>query len=223
MFVIFLGPPGSGKGTQATILGSLYSFTHISTGDMLREEVEQETALGRRVARKMKRGELIEDKLIIELVLARIRRPEPDRAAGFILDGVPRTLRQVRMITAAGTAIDRVVEFFCDTEVLVTRLASRRVHPASGRIYNSIFNPPKRAGKDDITGEPLVQREDDMEETVRARIQDYYAKTNEVCDYYCRQPWEGVQYHRIDAALAAAEVTQRLRRIFYSRVRSAGS
>lgn len=211
MYLIFLGPPGSGKGTQAASLCKTYPIAHISTGDMLREEIKCASGLGKQVVVKMKQGEFIEDAVIVQLVVTRIQRP--DCARGFILDGVPRTLGQAQALTQRKVHTGHIVEFFCDTEILVARLVSRRVHPASGRIYNLLTNPPLHAGKDDITGDALVQREDDHEVTARTRIQDYYDKTNEVCDYYRRLADDQFHYHRIDAAAAAPKITQQLSKI----------
>ena len=216
MHLVFLGPPGSGKGTQATVLCTQNTLAHISTGDMLRTEIKKDSAIGKQVRERMAKGEFIEDELIARLVEARIRHK--DCSQGFILDGVPRTLQQALDLKKHKVPIDCVVEFFCSSDILMKRLTSRRVHPASGRIYNLLFNPPRKENKDDISGEPLVQREDDKEETVLARIQDYHAKTDEVCHYYRQlaQKQDSLIYHRLDASLPAEKITRQLSQLIHS-------
>ena len=216
MHLVFLGPPGSGKGTQAAAICVRANLAHISTGDLLREEIKKNSSIGEQVKERMAKGAFIEDALIARLVEERIQHA--DCAAGFILDGVPRTLQQARDLERHGVPIDCVVEFLCAADLLMKRLTSRRVHPDSGRIYNLLFNPPREENRDDITGEPLVQREDDKEETVRARIQDYHDKTDEVCHYYRRlaRKHSSPIYHQLDASLAAAGITRRLTRLIRS-------
>ena len=210
MKIVFLGPPGSGKGTQSIILCRHFGLAHISTGEMLREEARQDSDLGRRVKEKIDRGQLIDDATIGEMVVDRLQHP--DCSQGFILDGIPRTVTQAKYLKEHGIAIDHIVELYCDTEILVRRLSSRRVHPASGRIYNLLFNPPQNEGQDDITGEPLEQRADDQPDAVRQRIQDYATATRDVCTYYFNlartQP--DCHYHRLNAALLAEKLTKQL-------------
>lgn len=210
MKIVFLGPPGSGKGTQATVLCRQFELAHISTGEMLRQEARKDSDLGRRVKTKIDSGQLIDDATIGEMVVDRLQ--DPDCAKGFVLDGIPRTVNQARYLQDHGISIDRIVELYCDPEVLVRRLSSRRVHPPSGRIYNLLFNPPQNEGKDDVTGEPLEQRSDDQPDAVRRRIQHYATATQEVCAYYVNLA--GVRpdchYHRLDAAQPADELTKQL-------------
>lgn len=210
MNVIFLGPPGSGKGTQAAVLCDKKRLAHISTGDMLRAEIKKDSPLGNQVKEKMARGELIDDQLIIELVKERIKDKDCER--GFVLDGVPRTLEQAQALSNQAVPIDYVIEFQCPTDLLIQRLTSRRVHPASGRIYNLLYNPPKRENQDDISGEPLVQRDDDKEDTVHTRIRDYHDKTEPLRDYYHQlaKQSESIKYHCLDASLPADQINQSL-------------
>ena len=210
MNIIFLGPPGSGKGTQSAVLSRHFGIAHISTGDMLRDETRRNSELGRRVKQKMNKGELIDDEIIGALVVNRLQ--QPDCAAGFILDGIPRTVNQAEYLKQHNIRIDHVVEFYCPTEDLIERLSSRRVHAASGRIYNLLFNPPKVEGKDDITGEPLEQRADDTRDSVQKRIEDYANTTLKVCSYYQKLSAEtDCHYHRPDATLSADVLTQQLK------------
>ena len=216
MNLVFLGPPGSGKGTQATSLCSDKNLAHISTGDMLRTEIKRGSALGKQVKEKIAQGELIDDQLIIQLVKERIKQRDCEK--GFVLDGVPRTLEQAQSLTDEAVPIDHIIEFQCSSELLTQRLTNRRVHLASGRIYNTLYNPPKQEDKDDITGEPLIQREDDKEETVHARIQEYYDKTQPLREYYHQlaSQLRSIKYHLLDASLPAKQIKQNLLRAIYS-------
>jgi adenylate kinase len=184
MRIILLGMPGAGKGTQARFLIENYGIPQISTGDMLRAEIKAGTALGREAKQYMDRGELVPDRLVIELVKQRVK--QPDCARGFILDGFPRTLEQARALREAGVGIDVVLELHVPDAEVIERMTGRRVHLPSGRIYNVTRNPPKVAGRDDLTGEPLSVRADDAEETVRNRIAGYHAQTAPLLDYYQR-------------------------------------
>jgi adenylate kinase len=182
MRILLLGQPGAGKGTQAQYLVARYGIPQISTGDMLRAAIRSGSALGAQAKGYMDRGVLVPDALVIELVKERVA--QPDAAKGFILDGFPRTLAQAEALREAGIDIDHVVDFLVDDDEILRRMSGRRVHPASGRSYHVHFNPPKVAGVDDVTGEPLVQRPDDQEDTVRTRIATYHDQTKPLVDYY---------------------------------------
>jgi adenylate kinase len=186
---MLLGMPGAGKGTQARFLIEKYGIPQISTGDMLRTAIKDGTPLGMKAKQMMDSGALVPDELVIELVKARVR--EPDCANGFIMDGFPRTLPQAQALKDAGIDIDFIVEVEVgDTEIL-RRMSGRRVHLASGRTYHIEYNPPKVPGKDDVTGEPLVQRADDNEETVRKRIATYHSLTKPLIAYYMKRAETG--------------------------------
>jgi adenylate kinase len=182
MRILLLGLPGAGKGTQAQFLTRKYGIPQISTGDMLRTAIMSGTTLGKEAKGYMDRGALVPDPLVIELVKERIK--QPDAAGGFIIDGFPRTLAQAEALRAAGLDIDYVVDFNVDDEEVLKRMSGRRVHPGSGRTYHVAFNPPKVPDHDDVTGEPLVQRPDDNEQTVRTRIDTYHAQTKPLVKYY---------------------------------------
>jgi adenylate kinase len=182
MRIILLGMPGAGKGTQAQFLMERYGIPQISTGDMLRAAIRSGAPLGREAASYMDKGELVPDRIVIELVRQRVR--EPDCARGFIVDGFPRTITQAEAMRDAGIDVDYVVEIAVGDEEILRRMSGRRVHPPSGRTYHVEFNPPRVPGKDDVTGEDLVQRADDNEETVRRRIANYHAQTRPLIDFY---------------------------------------
>ena len=182
MRLILLGAPGAGKGTQATFICQKYGIPQISTGDMLRAAVKAGTPLGLQAKAVMESGGLVSDDLIINLVKERIA--QPDCAQGFLFDGFPRTIPQADAMKAAGVKLDYVLEIDVPFEAIIERMSGRRSHPASGRTYHVKFNPPKVHGKDDVTGEPLVQREDDKEETVKKRLDVYSAQTRPLVDYY---------------------------------------
>lgn len=182
MRIILLGPPGAGKGTQGEKLAKKFNMPKISTGDMLRAAVKAKTPLGLAAAQCMDEGRLVPDDLIIGLVKERLE--QPDAANGCLLDGFPRTIAQADALQAAEVAIDFVIEVAVDDEVLVKRVSGRRIHEASGRVYHIENNPPKVAGVDDITGEPLTLRVDDTEETVRARLKSYHDQTEALISYY---------------------------------------
>jgi len=182
MRIILLGAPGAGKGTQATHIKEKYNIPQISTGDMLRAAVKAGTQLGLEAKKFMDAGGLVPDEVIIGLVKERIK--DADCQAGFLFDGFPRTIPQAEAMKQAGVGIDYVVEIDVPDEAIVERMSGRRSHPASGRTYHVKFNPPKVAGKDDITGEDLVQREDDKEETVQKRLQVYHEQTKQLVGYY---------------------------------------
>jgi adenylate kinase len=182
MRVILLGPPGSGKGTQAHYIMERFEIPQISTGNILRKAVADRTPLGLQVKSILDGGTLIPDDIIISLVKERIQ--EPDCAKGFLLDGFPRTVRQAQSLTMAAVNIDKVVELDVPDEEIIKRLSGRRVHPDSGRVYHVFNNPPSRPNRDDVTGEPLIQREDDKEETVKRRLEVYHEQTKPVSAYY---------------------------------------
>jgi len=184
MRLILLGPPGAGKGTQSTFLTTHFGIPQISTGDMLRAAVKAGTPLGLAAKKVMDSGALVSDDIIIGLVKERLT--QPDCAKGYLFDGFPRTIPQAEAMRDAKVAIDYVLEIDVPAEEIVSRMSGRRAHLASGRTYHVIFNPPKQAGKDDVTGEPLVQRDDDREETVRKRLEVYLAQTRPLVDFYGR-------------------------------------
>ncbi len=182
MRVILLGPPGAGKGTQAQSISEKFGVPQISTGDMLRAAVAAETELGLQVKEVMASGGLVSDDTIIALVKERIT--EPDCVNGFLFDGFPRTIPQAEALLDVGVDIDHVLEISVDDEEIVARISGRRVHEGSGRVYHTRYNPPKVEGVDDETAEPLVQREDDKEQTVRKRLQVYHQQTAPLVDFY---------------------------------------
>ena len=182
MRVILLGAPGAGKGTQAKFITEKFGIPQISTGDMLRAAVKAGTELGLIAKGVMDSGGLVSDDLIINLVKERIA--QPDCVNGFLFDGFPRTIPQAEALVKAGVELDHVLEIAVEDEEIVQRIAGRRVHEASGRVYHTVYNPPKVEGKDDVTGEDLVQRKDDTEETVRHRLSVYHSQTKPLVDFY---------------------------------------
>ena len=212
MRLILLGPPGAGKGTQAQAICERYRIPQISTGDMLRAAVAAGTELGRRAKAAMDSGGLVADEVIIGLVKERIR--QPDCANGFLLDGFPRTLAQAEALGEGGVDIDAVVEIVVPDQDIVERLSGRRSHPGSGRVYHVRFNPPKVEGRDDLTGEPLAQRDDDREETIRRRLESYHAQTEVLVSFYGAMADRGVAGARalitVDGTQAIDAVRQRI-------------
>jgi len=190
MRLILLGPPGAGKGTQANYIKEKFGIPQISTGDMLRAAVKAGTELGMAAKKIMDAGGLVSDDIIIGLVKDRIK--EADCANGFLFDGFPRTIAQADALKDAGVPIDYVVEIDVADEEVIKRMSGRRVHLASGRTYHVVFNPPKVAGKDDETGEDLIQRDDDREETVRKRLYVYHSQTKPLVKYYSDWASKGV-------------------------------
>jgi adenylate kinase len=184
MRLILLGAPGAGKGTQAAFICQKFGIPQISTGDMLRAAVKAGTAMGLAAKKTMDGGSLVSDDIIIGLVKERLT--QPDCASGFLFDGFPRTLPQADAMKAAGVKIDVVLEIDVPEEAIIERMSGRRVHLASGRTYHVKYNPPKVAGRDDATGEPLIQRDDDQEDTVRKRLQVYRDQTRPLIDYYAQ-------------------------------------
>jgi len=182
MRLMLLGCPGAGKGTQALFIKDRYGIPQISTGEMLRKAVQEGTPLGLKVKSIMEAGHLVPDDIIIDLVNERIQ--QPDCKEGFLLDGFPRTIPQAQALKKANIALDHIIEIVVPDEEIVKRMTGRWIHLASGRVYHEVFHPPKIPGKDDVTSEPLVQREDDKEETVRHRLKVYHEQTKPLVDYY---------------------------------------
>jgi adenylate kinase len=182
MRLILLGPPGAGKGTQASFITERFGIPQISTGDMLRAAVKAGTRLGQEAKKVMDAGRLVSDEIIIDLVKDRLR--EDDCKGGYLFDGFPRTIPQADAMKGAGVGLDFVLEIDVPDEEIIERMSGRRVHLTSGRTYHVKYNPPQVAGKDDITGEDLIQREDDREDTVRKRLEIYHAQTKPLIDYY---------------------------------------
>ena len=194
--IILLGAPGVGKGTQAQYIVEKYGVPQISTGDMLREAIAAGSELGKRVKAVMDSGALVTDEIILDLVKERIAKP--DCGGGFLFDGFPRTIPQAEALVANNIAIDHVVEITVPEDEIIARMSGRRVHEGSGRVYHVMFNPPKVEGIDDVTGEPLMQRVDDQEETVRERLSVYHAQTAPLVDFYKGLSAEGsVEYHTV--------------------------
>ena len=209
MRIILLGAPGAGKGTQAQFLMAKYGIPQISTGDMLRAAIKAGTELGKKAKEVMDAGQLVSDELIIGLVKERIA--QDDCKEGFLLDGFPRTIPQADAMKEAGVDIDSVIEFDVDDEVIVERMAGRRVHPGSGRVYHIVYNPPKVEGKDDETGEDIVVRPDDEEATVRKRLAIYHEQTKPLVDYYQAESNNGnCKYLTIDGTQPVDEVSAKL-------------
>jgi adenylate kinase len=212
MRLILLGAPGAGKGTQATFICQKYGIPQISTGDMLRAAVKAGTPLGLAAKKVMDSGALVSDDIIIGLVKERIT--QPDCAKGFLFDGFPRTIPQAEAMKQAGVKLDYVLEIDVPFDAIIERMSGRRSHPASGRTYHVKFNPPKVAGVDDVTGEPLVQRDDDKEDTVRKRLQVYSDQTRPLVDYYSNwakaDPANAPKYRAISGMGNVDEITKRV-------------
>lgn len=206
MRIILLGGPGAGKGTQGDFICAHYGIPKISTGDMLRAAVKAGTRLGLEARAVMDSGGLVSDEIILGLVRERVARP--DCKNGFLFDGFPRTIVQAEGLAASGIEIDKVVEIAVDDDEIIRRLSGRRVHPASGRTYHVAFNPPRVANKDDVTGEDLVQRDDDREETVRNRLAVYHEQTKPLIDFYTRlaERSANLDYIRVDGVGAVEEI-----------------
>jgi len=211
MRLILLGPPGAGKGTQATFICERFGIPHISTGDMLRAAVKAGTPLGLQAKAVMDSGALVSDEIIIGLVKERIK--QDDCAKGFLFDGFPRTLPQADAMKAAQVHLDYVLEIDVPFDAIIERMSGRRVHVASGRTYHLSFNPPKVANCDDVTGEPLIQRVDDKEETVKNRLDVYASQTRPLVDYYSNwaknSPAEAPKYRAISGLGSVEEIKHR--------------
>lgn len=212
MRLILLGGPGAGKGTQAAYITQRYAIVQISTGDMLRAAVKAGSPLGVAAKQVMDRGDLVSDEIIIGLVKERIQAP--DAHNGFLFDGFPRTIPQAEAMKSSGVGLEHVVEIAVPDALIIERMSGRRVHIASGRTYHVKFNPPKVAMKDDVTGEELVQRKDDLEETVRNRLGIYHRQTEPLVDYY--MAWQKTgdkkapRYHRVDGIGTVEQVRDRI-------------
>jgi adenylate kinase len=208
MRLILLGAPGAGKGTQATFIKEKFGIPQISTGDMLRAAVKAGTPLGLEAKKVMDAGKLVSDDIIINLVKERLK--ESDCQHGYLFDGFPRTIPQAEAMKAAGVKIDFVLEIDVPHSEIIERMSGRRTHPASGRTYHTRFNPPKVEDTDDITGEPLVQREDDKEETVRKRLEVYETQTRPLVDYYGQWAATGdqnaPQYRKIEGVGSVEDI-----------------
>jgi len=211
MKLILLGAPGAGKGTQATFICQKYAIPQISTGDMLRAAVKAGTALGKEAKQVMDSGGLVSDGLIINLVKERIA--QSDCTKGFLFDGFPRTIAQADAMKAAGVKLDYVLEIDVPFAAIIERMSGRRSHAPSGRTYHIKFNPPKVAGRDDVTGEPLIQRDDDKEETVKKRLEVYSAQTRPLVNYYASwakaDPAAAPKYRAIDGTGSVDEIRAR--------------
>lgn len=211
MRLILLGAPGAGKGTQATFICQKYGIPQISTGDMLRAAVKAGTPLGLEAKKVMDAGGLVSDDLIINLVKERIT--ESDCASGFLFDGFPRTIPQADAMKAAGVKLDYVLEIDVPFEAIIERMSGRRSHAPSGRTYHVSFNPPKVAGLDDVTGEALIQRADDQEETVKKRLEVYSAQTRPLVDYYSNwaqtEPAAAPKYRAISGTGSVEDIKTR--------------
>jgi adenylate kinase len=211
MRLILLGPPGAGKGTQAQFISERFGIPQISTGDMLRAAIKAGTPLGLAAKRVMDAGQLVSDDIVVALVKERLA--QPDCATGYLFDGFPRTLPQAEAMRAAGVAVDYVLEIDVPDEEIIARMGGRRVHLASGRTYHVRFNPPKLEGRDDVTGEPLVQRDDDRAETVRKRLEVYHAQTRALVEYFGRWAATGdpkaPKYRKISGVGTVEDIRER--------------
>lgn len=211
MRLILLGAPGAGKGTQAALITAHYNIPQISTGDMLRAAVKAGTPLGLAAKKIMDAGELVSDDIIIGLVKERLQ--QPDCKNGFLFDGFPRTIPQAEALREAGIPIDYVLEIAVPDEAILERMSGRRVHLPSGRSYHIKFNPPKVEGKDDVTGEDLIQRDDDKEETVKKRLQVYHNQTEALVSFYQKLAADGhsqTKYVKVDGIGDVKEVNRRI-------------
>lgn len=209
MRIILLGGPGAGKGTQAEIICRRFDIPKVSTGDMLRAAVAAGTPLGQEARKIMEAGGLVSDEIILGLVRERIAAP--DCKHGFLLDGFPRTIPQAEGLNQAGVMIDFVIEIHVDDDEIVRRMSGRRVHPASGRTYHLGFNPPRSEGKDDVSGEALVQRDDDKEQTVRNRLRVYHRQTEPLIHYYsARASGSGPRFLRVDGIGPIEDIRDRI-------------
>ena len=206
MRIILLGPPGAGKGTQAQFICEQFRIPQISTGDMLRAAVAAGSPLGEQAKAIMESGGLVSDDIIVGLVKERLE--ESDCVDGCLFDGFPRTIPQAQAMVDEQIGIDHVLEIAVSDEEIINRLSGRRVHPGSGRIYHVEYNPPKQAGVDDQTGEALIQRDDDSEQTVRNRLGVYHDQTRPLVNFY--RELEGVEYHQLDGVGAVNDITRHI-------------
>ena len=209
MRLILLGAPGVGKGTQAQFITEAYGIPQISTGDMLRQAIAAETPLGLEVKGVMDRGELVTDEIIVNLVKERLAQPDCEK--GFLFDGFPRTIPQAEAVEKAGIALDHVVEIQADEAEIIRRLSGRRVHPGSGRTYHTVYQPPQQEGIDDETGEAVVQRDDDQEETVRERLRVYQEQTAPLVSFYQNvAATTSVRYSAVDGTGSTDDIRVRI-------------
>lgn len=212
--VVFIGPPGSGKGTQSDFLKKDFCVCHLATGDMLRKAVSDGTELGKKAKDIMNRGELVPDDLMVNLIKDEIKKPKCKD--GFILDGFPRTGTQAEkldeMLSETKSKLDQAFEFAIEDALLIRRISGRRIHPSSGRTYHTEFYPPKNEGKDDVTGEALIQREDDNENTLKKRLESYHKSTTPVVSYYQKQ---GI-LTTLDASRKSEQVYTRMKEVLAS-------
>lgn len=212
MRIILLGAPGAGKGTQAQFLMKTFNIPQISTGDMLRAAIKEGSELGKKAKQVMDAGKLVSDDIMIGLVQERVA--QDDCKNGFLLDGFPRTIPQADGMHAAGIEIDYVLEFDVPDDVIVERMAGRRVHPGSGRVYHVSYNPPQTDGKDDVTGEDLIVRDDDKEDTVRFRLSVYHEQTKPLVNYYQSLAEQGVvKYHKVDGTQEVIQINSELQSV----------
>lgn len=212
MRLILLGPPGAGKGTQAAFIKERFGIPQIATGDMLRAAVKAGTPLGVAAKKVMDEGKLVSDEIIIGMVKERLK--QPDCRNGYLFDGFPRTIPQAEAMRASGVGLDYVIEIDVGEDEIIQRMSGRRVHPASGRNYHVVFNPPKVAGKDDLTGEPLVQRDEDCEETVKKRLQVYRQQTRPLVEYCSKWAAQGdpraPKYRKISGVGSVEQIRERV-------------
>jgi adenylate kinase len=204
--IILLGAPGAGKGTQAKFITEKFNIPQISTGDMLRNAIKSGSELGLKAKEIMDKGQLVSDEIVIGLVKERIL--EPDCKNGYLFDGFPRTNAQAEALKSAGITIDYVIEINVPDEAIISRLSGRRVHLSSGRTYHVEFNQPKISGKDDVTGEDLIQRDDDKEETIKKRLEVYHAQTAVLSSYYAAD--KKVKFIKVDGTKSVDQVTNEL-------------
>ena len=209
MRIILLGAPGAGKGTQAKFICNRFSIPQISTGDMLRESVRAGSSLGKKVKTVMEEGALVTDEIIIDLVKERIKRD--DCKKGYLFDGFPRTIPQAEALAQQNIQIDSVIEIKVEDAQIISRLAGRRVHLASGRVYHIVNNPPKQKNVDDLTGEPLIQREDDKEDTIKQRLEVYRKQTEPLVNFYQEKQKEGaLSYRSVDGDKAYDNLSEEI-------------
>ena len=201
--IILLGAPGVGKGTQAKFIAEKFNIPQISTGDMLRSAIQQQTSLGMAAKLIMDQGKLVSDQIVVDLVKERIKHP--DCVNGFLLDGFPRTISQAESLTKASIDIDKIIEIYVNLGEVVKRLSGRRVHISSGRVYHVLFSPPKIDGIDDVTGEVLIQRDDDKEQTIKKRLDVYKLQTEPLISYYQQK---NINYYKIDGSKSVLQVKE---------------
>lgn len=212
MRIVLLGAPGAGKGTQAQLISQTLHIPQVSTGDMLRKEIAQDTTIGQKVKNIMEAGQLVSDEIILMLIEKRIQ--EEDCKRGFLLDGFPRNVLQAEILKKSGIEIDAVIEIAVPDEEIIERLSGRRIHAASGRIYHIKFKPPRVAGYDDMTGEPLIQREDDTVNTIRNRLSVYHQQTKPLIEWYKKQEEKsGLRFYSVNGCRSVESIQSDLMEI----------